>query len=223
VIGDIPTATSAVLVVNSLSAGLLAVAGVAKIVRPEPAARALYAAGIPGRGGAARAVGFVEVGVGVGAFAIPNAATELVLSLSYLSLAGFVAFLLLARPGSTSCGCAGARDLPPSAAHVALNLAAAGAALVAAFSPPPGPASVVTSLGWVVIPFAIGLAATGTLVVALATETAAAFRAFRAPSGHPIERDAARHARADAALAAAGIRPGHPSLWPEAMPEGTDA
>jgi len=35
--------------------------------------------------------------------------------------------------------------------------------------------------------------------------------------GDPLERDPDRHVRADLALTSAGIGPGHPSLWPDAV------
>jgi len=217
VIGDIPTTTGVVLVANSLASGLLAVGGAVKLVRPRSAARAWSAAGLPGGTGSARAVGLVMLAIGVGAIAIPSTRTELALAASYVGLAGFVAFLLVRRPGSTSCGCAGTRDVPPSAAHVLLNLAAAGAAAVAILVHPLGAAEVVATFGWLTAPFAIGLACVGALLVALVAEVPDAFRAYRSPTTHRVERDPDRHARADAALAAAGIGPGHPSLWPETV------
>src|SRR5207249_9973777 len=119
---------------------------------------------------------------------------------AYLSFAAFVAFLLLARPGSRSCGCAGAKDTPPSVAHAIVNLAAAIVALGAAFAPPPGLVWLVASMGWTVAPLAIGLTTAAALIVVLATEVPSAFGAYRAPSRHPLEGDRARHARADSAL-----------------------
>jgi hypothetical protein len=99
---------------------------------------------------------------------------------------------------------------------VAVNLAAAGAGVVAVFAPPPSAGQVLSSFGWLTVPFAIGVAAVASLLVALVAEAPAAFRAYARPRTHGPERDLDRHARADAALASAGIGAGHPSLWPEA-------
>jgi uncharacterized membrane protein YphA (DoxX/SURF4 family) len=223
VIGVVPNATSAVLVVvNLLSAGLLVAAGGSKIARPEPTARALSAAGLPGRSPMARAVGIVEVAVGLSALTEPSVATESALAATYLVFAVFLAFLLLARPGTGSCGCAGGKDVPPSLLHVGLNVAAAGAATGAAFALPPGLGSLSVSLGWAVVPFAAGMVAAGLLVTALVTDMPAAVHSYRRPSGHAVERVPDRHARADTALVAAGIGPGHPSLWPDALADGSD-
>jgi hypothetical protein len=223
VIGDAPNATSVVLVVvNSLSAGLLVAAGGSKIARPEPTTRALHAARLPGRNRTARAVGFEEVAVGLGALMRPGVGTESALAATYLAFALFLGFLLIARPGSGSCGCMGTKDVPPSLVHVSLNVLAAGAAIGAAFAPPPGLGAVAVSLGWAMVPFGAGMVAAGLLVTALVTDVPAAFRSYRRPLSHPVERRPDRHARADAALVAAGIGPGHPSLWPEPLVEGAD-
>jgi hypothetical protein len=223
VIGDVPAATSVVLVVvNLLSAELLVAAGGSKIARPEPTARALHAAGLPGRNPTARAVGIVEVAVGLSALAKPTVATESALAATYLVFALFLGFLLLARPGTGSCGCAGAKDVPPSLLHLSLNVVAAGAATGAAFALPPGLGALAGSLGWAVVPFVAGMVTAGLLVTALVTDVPAAFRSYRRPSGHAIERGPDRHARADAALASAGIGAGHPSLWPDTLGDGSD-
>jgi methylamine utilization protein MauE len=223
VIGDVPNATSAVLVVvNLLSAGLLVAAGGSKIVRPEPTARALYAAGLRGRNLTGRAVGIVELAVGLSALTMPTVATESALAATYLAFAVFLGFLLLARPGTGSCGCAGTKDVPPSLLHVALNVVAAAAATGAAFALPPGLGALAVSLGWAAVPYAAGMVAAGLLVATVVADMPAAFRSYRRPSGHAVERGPDRHARADAALVAAGIGPGHPSLWPDALAEGSD-
>jgi hypothetical protein len=216
VIGDIPAATGVLLVAGWSAAGLVAVGGAAKLARPHAAARALSTAGLPAGTNTARAIGALMVLIGSGAILRPSAPTELALATCYLSLAAFVGFLLIRRPGSGSCGCAGARDLPPTTTHVVGNLVAAGVAVIAAFVPPPGPGWVLETFGWLALPFAIGVAVVAAMLVALVTEAPAAYRAYTRPTTHGVERDLDRHARADVALAGAGVGPGHPSLWPEA-------
>jgi hypothetical protein len=162
-------------------------------------------------------IGSVEVAVGAAAILDPGVASELAMAIAYLSFGAFIGFLLVARPGAASCGCAGAKDVPPSLTHLTLNLVAAAAAFGAAVSPPPGLVRIAASLGWAAVPFSIGLVGAGMLVAALVTDVPAAFRSYRRPSGHPLERDSDRHVRADLALTSAGIGPGHPSLWPDAV------
>src|SRR2546427_415760 len=117
------------------------------------------------------------------------------------------------RAGSASGTC-----LPP---RCSVRPAAGGAA-GAAFALPPGLPTLAISLGLAVVPFAAGMVAAGLLVTALVTDAPAAFRSYRRPSGHAIERGPDRHVRADAALGTAGIGPGHPSLWPDTLEGGSD-
>ena len=56
---------SIVTVVAFVAAGLLVAAGVTKILRPLSTARAMYAAGLPGRVTLVRGIGIAEVGVGI--------------------------------------------------------------------------------------------------------------------------------------------------------------
>lgn len=200
-----------------VAAGLLVAAGVAKAVRPLSTARALYAAGLPAPPALARGIGVAEVGVGVWFLLAPSGPAGAALAAMYLAFAGFVGFLLLARPGTASCGCAGASDVPPSVIHLALNILAAAAAASAAFDPPDALAKTLASLGAASVPFAVGLLTAGALAVAAVTDLPFAFASYRRPAGHPVETDAGRHLRADSALASADVGPGHPSLWPGAQ------
>lgn len=206
-----------VVVASLIVAGLLVAAGCAKLVRPDPTARALCAGGPATRSRAvARAIGFAEIAVGLWAIVLPSRASGAALAGAYLAFAGFVAFLLVRRPEASSCGCAGAREIPPSALHLVANLVAAGAGVAAALAPPLAIGSIVASLGWYSVLFAAGLIAAGVLAVVAVTDLPGALASYHRPTGHPVERDADRHVRADAALEAAGIGPGHSSLWPGA-------
>jgi hypothetical protein len=205
------------IVASLLVAGLLVAAGCAKLVRPDPTAGALCAGGPVTRCRAvARAIGLVEIAVGLWAIVLPSRASGAAVAGAYLAFAGFVAFLLLRRPDASSCGCAGAREIPPSGIHLVANLVAAGVGVAAALAPPPAIGPVVASLGWFSVPFAVGLIAAGALAVVAVTDLPGAVTSYHRPTGHPVERDADRHMRADAALEAAGIGPGHSSLWPGA-------
>ena len=197
-----------------VAAGLLVAAGVAKVVRPLSTARAMYAAGLPGHQALVRGIGLAEVGVGSWFLLAPSGPAGAALAAMYLAFAGFVGFLLLVAPGTASCGCAGASDVPPSVIHLALNTLAAAAAAAAALDPPTGLAKTLAALGVASVPFAVGLLTAGALAVAAVTDLPSAFASYRRPTGHPVETDAGRHLRADSALASADVGPGHPSLWP---------
>jgi hypothetical protein len=208
-----------VAVAAYVAAALLLAAGVVKVARPLPTARAMYAAGLPGSISVARAVGAAEVAVAGWFLLDPSLGSGLALGAVYLAFAGFVGFLVVARPGASSCGCAGATEVPPSPIHAVLNLAAAAAGVAAALAPPASLAHALVDLGWVGVPYAVGLAAAGVLAVAAVTDLPGAMTAYRRPAGHPVEADRDRHARADEALASAGVGRSHPSLWPGVDPE----
>jgi len=203
-----------------LAAGLLVLAGATKILRPDPTAQALLDAGLPGTIGAARVVGVVEVVVGVGACVMPAAGGAVALGALYLVFAGYLGFLLVARPEAGSCGCAGATPIPPSRLHLVLNLIAGAAGLMYAATAAPSLGLWIASLGWFAVPILLGLAVAGWLSVVAVTAAPEAFRAWT-PIEHDHERDehGHDHGATERALAEAGIAPGHASLWPSTKPE----
>ena len=209
---------SIVSIVAFVAAGLLVAAGIVKVARPLPTARAMYAAGLPGGSAIARGLGLAEVGVGTWFLVAPSAGSGGALAVLYLAFAGFIGFLLVARPGTASCGCGGASDVPPSVIHLVLNAVAAVAAVAAALDPPASLARTLTSLGAASVPFAIGLVTAACLAAVAVTDLPPALAAYRRPQGHPVETDRNRHLRADAALSSAHVGPGHASLWPGAAP-----
>ena len=199
-----------------LAAGLLVVAGSGKLVRPESTAQALYGAGLPGSAWTARGLAAAEVLLGFAALARPSWLTALGVASAYLAFAGFVAYLKVARPGSTSCGCAGGHDVPPSWVHVFLNLLAVTVAVAAAVVGLPNAWAFASSLGWAAAPVIVGLAVAGWLLAVVVAEVPAALSVWTAPSHHEREVfDPDRHRRADVALSTAGVGPGHASLWPQ--------
>src|SRR5919199_5453638 len=119
------------------AAGLLALAGVAKVMYPLASTPALRAAGLPSHKALVAAYGIVEVVVGVAALVVPSPLTLIALGLLYLAFAAIVARLAFINVEGVSCGCAGNRDLPPSYLHAALNLVAAAAAALSALDPRP--------------------------------------------------------------------------------------
>lgn len=205
-----------------LAAGLLVLAGGTKILRPDATAQALLDAGLPGSLGAARAVGLVEFTIGVWASLAPATGGALALGALYLIFAGYLTFLLVARPDAGSCGCAGGTAVPPSRLHLFLNVVAGAAGLAYAGTAAPSVGAWVAILGWAAVPVVFGMVVAGWLAVVTVTIAPAAFRAWN-PGDHDHDHMHAAHGHdheaTDRELADAGIASGHASLWPSTKPE----
>jgi len=182
-----------------VAAGLLAVSGLAKLRHPRPTAKAMYAAGLPGSSNlTARTLGGGELLIGVLALARPVPLIVWALAAMYLLFAGFLGYLIWARPGSTSCGCAGEREVPPNVIHLGLDAVAAVLAGSVALNGVPNLAAFTIELGWAGVPFLAGLIATGVSATVVATELPAALAAYRPPPRHTDDQgDPGRHRRAD--------------------------
>jgi hypothetical protein len=115
-----------------VASALLALAGGAKLVRPEPTVGALKSIGLPGGRTSALALGLFEVVVGAVAivFGGPIAATAV--AISYAGFAGFVVLALRKGGAIASCGCFGTEDTPPTVVHLVLNILASVTAASAA-------------------------------------------------------------------------------------------
>jgi hypothetical protein len=107
---------------------VLAWSGAAKLRRPGQLVRALGTAGLPARPGAVRLIASAELGLGTLGLIRPTAAVAAAVGLAYLGFAGFLSFLLVAKPAIATCGCAGDRQVPPSWLHVALDAIAVASA-----------------------------------------------------------------------------------------------
>ena len=124
-----------------VASGLLAIAGIAKALRPDDTARALLLAlpwSVP-MTMARRTVrlgAVVEASLGVCAIVYPHPVLAGLVALSY---AAFLCFVLYARkrggPLST-CGCFGRPDTPATALHVVLNGVFIATAVVVGLRPP---------------------------------------------------------------------------------------
>jgi hypothetical protein len=203
-----------------LAAGMLVLAGGVKAFRPDPTAQALLDAGLPSTLGVARTVGAVEIVVGIWALCAPAGGGGVALGALYVLFAGYLGFLLVARPDAGSCGCAGPTPIPPSRLHLALNLVAGASGFAYVTTAAPSAGVWIGSLGWVAAPILLGLVVAGWLAAVAVTQAPSAFRAWtsddhaheHAPHGHD-------HRTTDRDLADAGIAAGHASLWPNTKPE----
>jgi hypothetical protein len=119
-----------------LASGLLAVSGALKLRYPESVQPLLGVLRLPVWLQRGRALGLIELGVGCAA--VITAAQPLIVAeaVAFAFFALLIGYVLVARVPLSSCGCAGARQTPPSVLHVAVDIAAAGAASFAAVSQP---------------------------------------------------------------------------------------
>ena len=109
---------------------LLVIAGAGKVVHSAPAQIAARAAGMPVPRGGIIAFGIVELTAG-GVAAVFGGPAALAVAVCYLLLT-VVAIRLLLRAPSTPCACLGSSSAVVTPAHVILNVAAMGIAIVAA-------------------------------------------------------------------------------------------
>lgn len=124
---------SALFVPYVAAAVLLVVAGMPKALDPEPTRRVAVAAGLPSGRLLIRLFGAGEVAVGVLAL-LGGRLPALLVAAAYVGFAVVVTRGLV-RGDMESCGCFSGDDSPPSALHVALDLALAAAAAWVALAP----------------------------------------------------------------------------------------
>lgn len=136
-----------------IGAGLLLLAGVAKLRRPDASGRALVLAGLPGGPVAVRALGAGEVLVALLGLGIGGRAWTLQ-AVVYVAFTGFVA-RERRRPAS-DCGCFGEQGVPVTGAHVLVDGVLAVAAAVAAVTAAPALGAVpLAAGGWLALPAAV--------------------------------------------------------------------
>src|ERR671923_2730774 len=120
----------------SAAALVLAASGVLKLRSPGPLVRLLRALGFPAGPVPVRWFGGLEVVLGAACLVAPTRGAALTMGTLYLCFAAVLGVVLVRGVDVPSCGCAGARDLPPSWIHLGLNLAASAASLAAASTGP---------------------------------------------------------------------------------------
>lgn len=146
-------------------AALLVVSGLPKLSNPANTAQALSSIGLPQKPWLGRAVGGVEIAIGIGTLAIGGRLSAAAFTVLYAGFAGFIVFGLRSSRVK-SCGCFGSQPTPPSALHLAVDLAAVaiGVAMVAK---PVGDITAIMSLvPWAGVPLVL-LVAIGTWLALL--------------------------------------------------------
>jgi hypothetical protein len=166
-------------------AGLLALAGIAKLRSPATAGATLTAMGLRGTGARVRAlvraVGAGELALACACVAAPGRLPAAVLAAAYLAFGSAVLRLRAARAGG-GCGCFGDTSAPAGLWHFALNLAAAAVALAAVAAPPPGWGAVADHPGHLAVALA-GVVTAVALGKLAFTAFPAAWGAYRADAG----------------------------------------
>jgi hypothetical protein len=115
------------------AAALLALAAPRKLNRPDEAGRALRLTGLPSSRWLVRAIGAVELAVGIGV--LVDAGEPLwpfSLGVLYTGFALFVVLAVWRHAPLTSCGCFGASDASPTPLHAGVDAGAATVAFLAA-------------------------------------------------------------------------------------------
>ncbi|WP_420638558.1 MauE/DoxX family redox-associated membrane protein [Candidatus Poriferisocius sp.] len=147
-----------VAAVYLVGAVLLAGAGAAKAVTPEPAAAAWARIGRPLPAWSMRLLGVVELGVAVGAVVVGGVVPAIALAVLYAEFAVVAAAMVRAGAGEP-CGCFGRIDMAATWRHVAANVGAAIAGVVAAAWPLEAADQLFDTRRWLLAPFAVGVLA----------------------------------------------------------------
>ena len=119
-----------------IAAGLLVVAGCAKVREPYGASRVFEALGIRVGLPVVRLLGVAEVALGIAAFVSGERLISVALALTFGLLAAISLWLLVGPADVPSCGCLGSLETPPSVLHVLLSALGAAAAGLAALADP---------------------------------------------------------------------------------------
>ncbi len=150
-----------VVLAAHVAAGLVLVAGVGKLLRPDATRDAFGGRDTRTVRLAVRALGAAEVGLALAVLTTGGRTAFGLLALTYL---GFTAVVLRQRARDRGCGCFGASTTTVGALHVVVDLAAASTAAAAAWLAAPGlpgllpegALAAMTTLGLVALAVALG-------------------------------------------------------------------
>jgi methylamine utilization protein MauE len=131
----------ALLPLFAMAAGVLLLAGLAKLRSPAAAQAALASFGLPPSAALARAIGAAEAGIGALCLILPGGAGALALAAAYLALTLATGARWSRGEREAPCGCFGDASSSIHLGHVGLNAALALVAAVSVLAPPAGLAS----------------------------------------------------------------------------------
>ncbi|MYB08593.1 MAG: hypothetical protein F4Y28_01280 [Acidimicrobiia bacterium] len=135
-----------------MAAVLLGAAGASKAVTPAPASAALARLQLYHRQWAVRLLGLVELVVAASAFIVGGIVPATALAALYAGFAVVAAAMVRSGSGEP-CGCFGRVEMPATWRHVAVNIAALAAGLVAASWPVEAVDQLFDSNQWLLVPF----------------------------------------------------------------------
>jgi hypothetical protein len=118
-----------------LSAAVLVLSGIAKVRQPTALVLPLRQLRLPATRRTARAIGVVEVAVGIIALLTSHAASMAALAAVWLGLLGAAA--ALTRGPNVDCGCFGEASRPVGPMHLVVNAVFSVAAVASTFDPAP--------------------------------------------------------------------------------------
>jgi hypothetical protein len=159
---------------------LLVPAGVTKLTRPLTAHRALRLAGLPSHVAFVRVLGAFELIVAFGVVASAAWPWPAALGLLYAGFGAFVVLALYRHAPIASCGCFGAADPPPTAAHAGIDAALSAVGFIAAIDGVRAPLDVLRDGG-----ADAAIIAMGGAIVAAAVYALFRFGGSRALRSHP--------------------------------------
>lgn len=169
------------------AAALLALAGVGKVARPAATRVALRQAELPSSALAARALGAIEIVIGLAALVLGGPIPAALTAASYAGFAWFAHRLDAKTRGTASCGCFGDSSASVGTLHVGINLAITALLVGAVAFPTDGIAAATSETPWAGVPFlALTALLTWMVYVSLTAlpELLDAMKA-KAPSGTP--------------------------------------
>jgi len=137
---------------------LLALAGLAKIRRPDSILDSLRILRLPAHRTVAIAVGILETVIGVGGVAVGSRPAVAAVVGAYLALT-MAAILLVRADAVADCGCFGAARSPMNRTHVMVDVAFTVGAAVSLFEAPGSLLSAVSSQAWSGVPYLLLVAA----------------------------------------------------------------
>jgi len=138
-----------------VAAAVLVAAGAIKLKKPLPVTGALALVKLPRSTRLAKALGTIEIAIGVAALLGDPRETYSVLAAAYVFFAAFTAWAIYTDQPLASCGCFGDPDTPAMPSHLLLTVIAAAVAASAAAGGSPALRTLLTTYGWNVLPLTL--------------------------------------------------------------------
>jgi Methylamine utilisation protein MauE len=172
----------ALLPLLAIAAGVMLLAGLAKLRSPASAQEAISAFGLPPSLTLVRALGGTEVCIGALCLVAPGPIALIALASAYLVFAAAIGARWLRGERQVPCGCFGDSSVPTHLGHLAMNLVCAAVALAALVKPPP---SLTTTFGYGLpaLTLLVGIGCSVYLIFALLTLLPDSWRAYSAGQG----------------------------------------